>query len=365
MGIMLALAALGFWVDGHRRLQKTSGALWIIVGGVVLSNVNITPFESASYGFVFDYLLPVAIPLLLFKANLPMIFRESGKVMLTFLFASAATVIAAAAALQFVDLGTDGPQLAGVIAGGYIGGTMNFVAIGKAVDMDPELFSVAIGANSVVSVIALTILIALPSISLVRRMIPSRIIAAKNTAQSPGLKARPAPRLILTHISLAIGLSLSICTLSYALADLLNLAQYSILLVTAFAVLLASIAPSRLEKLEGDFDLGMLIMYLFFAAIGLSTNVTAFIDSAMNIFFYALLLITLHIALVLLIARTCKLDLAEALVGSAAALVGPGPTAAIASANGWHKLISPGIVCGLFGYIIANFIGVTLTELLG
>jgi uncharacterized membrane protein len=214
-------------------------------------------------------------------------------------------------------------------------------------------------------VFALTILIALPSISLVRRLIPSGIISEKNTPESPGLRARPAPRLILTHISLAIGLSLSICTLSYALADLLNMAQYSILLVTALAVLLASIAPSRLEKLEGDFDLGMLIMYLFFAAIGLSTNVTAFIDSAMNIFFYALLLITLHIAMVLLIARACKLDLAEALVGSAAALVGPGPTAAIASANGWHKLISPGIVCGLFGYIIANFIGVTLTELLG
>ena len=365
MGILFALAALGFWVDGHRQLQKTSGALWIIVCGVLLSNFHITPFESASYGFVFDYLLPMAIPLLLFKANLVLIFRESGKVMLTFLFASMATVIAAITALQFVDLGANSPEIAGVIAGGYIGGTMNFVAIGKAVGMDTDLFSVTIGANSVVSVIALSILIALPSISLVRRLIPSRIISEKNEADAIAFNTPPPPRLRLTHISLAIGLSLAICTVSHALAVLMNMAQYSILLVTAFAVMLASIAPSRLEKLEGDFDLGMLIMYLFFAAIGLSTNVTSFLDSALNIFFYALLVVVLHITLVLLVARVLKLDLAEALVGSAAALVGPGPTAAIASANGWHRLISPGIVCGLFGYIIANFIGVTLTKLLG
>ena len=195
MGILFALAALGFWVDGHRQLQKTSGALWIIVCGVLLSNFHITPFESASYGFVFDYLLPVAIPLLLFKANLVLIFRESGKVMLTFLFASMATVIAAITALQFVDLGANSPEIAGVIAGGYIGGTMNFVAIGKAVGMDTDLFSVTIGANSVVSVIALSILIALPSISLVRRLIPSRIISEKNEAEAIAFNTRPPPRL--------------------------------------------------------------------------------------------------------------------------------------------------------------------------
>jgi len=108
-----------------------------------------------------------------------------------------------------------------------------------------------------------------------------------------------------------------------------------------------------------------LMMYLFFAAIGLSTNVTAFVDSALNLFFYALLLVVLHLLLVLLMAKVFGFDLAEALTGSAAALVGPGPTAAIASANGWKELVTPGIVCGLFGYIIANFIGVTLTNLLG
>ena len=125
----------------------------------------------------------------------------------------------------------------------------------------------------------------------------------------------------------------------------------------------------RKRELRNTLDRWLLsapaLIILFFAAIGLSTNVTAFVDSAPELFLYALLLIALHLIFVLLIAKLFKFDLAEALIGSAAALVGPGPTAAIASSNGWHHLISPGILCGLFGYIIANFIGVTLTKLLG
>jgi uncharacterized membrane protein len=109
----------------------------------------------------------------------------------------------------------------------------------------------------------------------------------------------------------------------------------------------------------------MLIMYLFFAAVGLSTDVVSFLESALQLFFYALLLVVLHLLLVLLAARLFGIDLAEAVVGSAAALVGPGPTAAIAGARGWNTLVTPGIMCGLFGYVIANFIGVTVVELLG
>ena len=78
----------------------------------------------------------------MFKASLGKIFRESGRVMLAFVCASLGTVVAAVVALFLVDLGETGPQLAGVIASGYIGGTMNFVAVAQAVEMEAGLFTV-------------------------------------------------------------------------------------------------------------------------------------------------------------------------------------------------------------------------------
>ena len=71
-----------------------------------------------------------------------------------------------------------------------------------------------------------------------------------------------------------------------------------------------------------------------------------------------------HLSVVLLCAKLLKIELPEAIIASGAALVGPAPTAAIASSKGWQHLITPGIMCGIFGYAIATFVGVSITALL-
>ncbi len=105
-------------------------------------------------------------------------------------------------------------------------------------------------------------------------------------------------------------------------------------------------------------------MYLFFAAVGAGTDATTFIASAFNLFVYGMLIITLHLAIVIISARLLHISLPEAIVASGAALVGPAPTAAIAVSRGWTALITPGIMCGIFGYVIGTFIGVWVTSLL-
>ena len=67
----------------------------------------------------------------------------------------------------------------------------------------------------------------------------------------------------------------------------------------------------------------------------------------------------------MLLWRLLKIQLDEAIVASGAALVGPAVTAAIATSKGWRHLVTPGIMCGIFGYVIATFIGVSITAMLG
>ncbi len=68
--------------------------------------------------------------------------------------------------------------------------------------------------------------------------------------------------------------------------------------------------------------------------------------------------------MVLVAARVFRWDLAEVVIGSAAAIVGPAAGAGIASAKGWRTLITPAISVGILGYVIANFIGVAIYRLL-
>lgn len=362
--ILLGLAWVGFYVDTHPIGRKTSGVIWVLGGAMLLSNFKIIPFEAPAYGFVGGSLMPLAIPLLLFKADLRRIFRESGKVMATFLIASVATVVGAVLGFYLLDLGDIGPKVAGVYTGGYIGGAVNFLAVSNAVQMTDTEFAVSISASSVVSIIALMLLVAIPSVRWIVQKIPSNFLDEITEQEKNDFADTDSPRLFLTHITGAVALSFVICAAAQWLGNTLELSHYNILFITLITLVVANLLPRLMNSLEGDFELGMLFMYIFFAIVGAGTDVSQFLGSAFILFVYGMIIILVHLAIVMLAARMLKIDLAEAVVASGAALVGPSVTAAIAISRGWRTLVTPAIMCGIFGYAIATFIGVILTKLL-
>ena len=190
----------------------------MILGGVALSNFGIVPFESSVYDFVGGSLVPLAIPLLLYKADMRRILRESGPVIITFGIACAGTVTGAVAGFHLIDLGDIGAKAAGTYTDGWTGGAVNFVAVAKAVEMTPEQVSVAISANSVVSIMALLSLITLPSVALVRRLVPSSIIEESQRQTVAGGTEEQTDAFHMSHVAGALALSFVICALAYAFA---------------------------------------------------------------------------------------------------------------------------------------------------
>lgn len=362
--VLFALAWMGVWLDGTSFGRKTSGVVWVIIVGTLLSNFRIIPFTSPTYDFVGGYLVPLSIPLLLFKADLRRIFSESGPVMLAFAIASIGVLSGVFIGYFLLGLGDIGPKVAGVYAGGWIGGSVNFVAVAKAVELTPEEFAVAIGASAPVSIIGLMILLALPTIAALRRFIPSKIIEETDLSEiendsGSGVTFR------LTHVTGAVAVSFIICAIADGVAKTFDIERYSILLVTVLAIVVANLFPRKLQKLEGDFELGIFAMYVFFASIGASSDAVTFMKAAPILLAYGLLILFVHLVVVIAGAKLFKIDFAQAVIGSGAAFVGAGPTAAIATAHGWKQLVTPGIMCGVLGYVVATFIGVGVSAMLG
>jgi len=365
LAIVLTLTWFGFWVDKTKLGKVTSGVVWIICIGILLSNLKVTSFDSPVYGFIGQYMVTAAIPLLLLKADLRKIFRDSGRVMLPLCIAAMGVISGVLIGFYILDLGEIGPKVAGVYTAGYIGGAMNMVAVAKSVNMSPSEFSAAIGAGSIVSVIGLMVLVAIPSMKFIQRHIPSAIM--KDADELKGSVEENNDDTIetkLSHLTGALALSFAICLASDALSKAIGLNQYNILFVTLITITVANIFPARLQHLKGEFELGMLFMYVFFAMIGLSTNLMTFIDNAVILLVYGLLMITIQFVVVLGLAKLLKIDLAEAITGCGAAIVGPAVTAAVVSSKGWTTMITPAIMTGIFGYVVANFIGVVLTSIL-
>lgn len=65
-----------------------SAALVSILLGLAASNMGIIPFEAAAYSVVFQYLLPLTIPLLLFRADMRQVIQSTGALILAFLLGS-------------------------------------------------------------------------------------------------------------------------------------------------------------------------------------------------------------------------------------------------------------------------------------
>lgn len=356
--ILFIAAAIGFWIDGSNLGKYFSGAAAAVLITLILANVNILPNAAKPYDVVWSTFVPVAIPLLLYKANLRAILKESGIVMGAFVIGAVGVLIGTFVGYFIIPLGELGPELAGLLSATYIGGSMNFAAVAQALEItDDNFLTAAVAADNVAGIGFLAILASLPALAWARNALPERHDEAHNDHEAD--ERREIPRINLLYLTLGVGLSFAIVAISVELAKFIGTPSYSVLFITAITVTLATTIPQVIGKLDGDYEIGIALMYVFFATIGAGADINALLKS-FPIFMFAALIILFHIAILFAASKLLKITLAELVVASCACILGPTVAAAIAGARGWNKLITPGILTGVFGYVIASYLGVAI-----
>jgi len=364
--VLMALAAFTFWLDTTKLGRNVSGVAMALMVSMALSNLNIIPRSAPAYDVIWSYLVPLAIPLLLFKADISRVIPETKGMFIAFILGTMGTLMGALLGFWLLPLGEDASNLAGVFSATYIGGSMNMVAVAKALELDSSLMSASVAADNIVGVVYMVLLAVMPAFLFLRRWLPSPIIdTAEQQLDDEIVDHSPETvNLNLLHISLALTLGLVICALGYGLADALGISSYGILFITAITVAIANVFPQTMAKLEGDYEIGLLLMYLFFAVIGAGADIGKMIDSSLVIVLFAGIIVTCHMLVIFIGSRFFKLELAEVIIASTACALGPANAAALAAGKRWQALVVPSVMLGVFGYVIANFLGVTLAFIL-
>lgn len=362
---MFALVAFALWAE-RTRFGRTVSAVVIALGfSLLLSNTGVLPRSAPAYNLVWGYLVPLAIPLLLLKADLRRIIPETRSMFIAFLLGTLGTVAGTLIGVAVLPLGEDAARLAGIFSATYIGGSMNMAAVAEAVRIDGSLLTTSVAADNVIGTLYLLAIAVMPAIGWLRRWLPSRIIEQSAEGAAAAFSdAGRASTLNLLHIAFALFLALVICSAGTVIAIWLDTENFSILYITAITVVVANLFPASLRRLEGNFETGMLFMYLFFIVVGAGADVGAMIDSALVIVAFAAIIVLTHVFTILLLGRLFRLDLAEILIASSACAAGPAPAAALAAGRQWQGLITPAIMLGVFGYVIANFVGISFWAVL-
>ncbi len=363
---IFVIVIFSLWLEKTKIGATVSAVVIIILTSIVLSNLSIIPKSAGAYDVIGGYLLPLAIPLLLFKADLRRIIPETKGLLIAFLFGTLGTIIGVLIGVWLLPLGDSSHQLAGIFSATYIGGSMNMAAVAQVVEIDPTVLSSSVAADNVIGIMYLGLLIIMPSIKILHRYFPTKIIQQAKSLEihSTQTTVDNFPQMDLLHICFALTLSLVITAISYGIAQFLGIKNYAILFITAITVLIANIFPRQLKKLQGDYEIGMLFMYLFFVIIGASADIALMIDGALVLVLFTIIIIFFHLITILLGGKLFKLDLAEILIASNACAMGPATAVAMAAKNNWKTLTTPAIMLGVFGYVIANFVGVTLSNYL-
>jgi uncharacterized membrane protein len=364
----MVIVAFGLWAESRPWGQKLGGPLILLAVSMAASNLGLIPYSAPLYGTIAGVLVPMAIPLLLMRADFRTIIVESGPMLIAFVLAAGATVIGAIIAAQLIDMGPLHAEIAGTITSSYIGGSLNFVATAEAVGIkDSSIYVAALSADAVGAVIFLLLLMLMPAVRFIRKAMPSKFIGAEPqaTEEQSSIPARRESPFRLPAAVNGLALSLVVCAVSWGLASLLGAEAFFVLIVTTLALLVANFAKPLVRRVESEFELGTLFMYIFFAVIGAGANLGEVMGAALPIIGFIIAMVLVHLCLLVIIGKMLKLDLAEVLIASNACILGPAPAAALAASKGWQPLIAPGILVGMFGYAIATFIGVALSTLLG
>lgn len=366
--------------------SKVTGAIIALAGALILSNLNIIPTDAPAYDAVWTYVIPLAIPLLLYQANLKRVWNESGRLLILFLISSAGTVVGAY--IAFFALSGFIPELAlitAVMTGSYIGGSVNLVALSAKFDVSEGMLSSTIVADNLMMALYFFVLIAIPAVSFFRRNFRTPHIdrveqSADGESGTPAASYWQRKEISLKDIALSAGSAFVIVAVSFNIAEFFGsiipdegagwqllggLLGDSYLMLTTITVTAVTLMPKFFDSLNGAQEIGTYLIYIFFVVIGVPASLPLLIQNAPLLLVFVLLMVFTNMVVTFGVGRLFKFSLEEMIVASNANIGGPTTAAAMAIAKGWKDLIVPIMLVGTMGYIIGNYIGTIVGKTLG
>lgn len=381
---LFAIAFFGFWAEKQSWGKMVTGAVWAILGAILASNLNIIPKSADAYSFIFTYLVPALIPLFLINANIKRIISESGRVGIGFILACVGSAIGAVVGVTLFDLGAQEGDLAGIFTATYTGGSVNYAAVIQSTGFDDaNVISAATAVDNLMSALFLAVLAIMPASAWLMSKFAVRNHSDEDTDQQSAQDKTVTGFSLAAAIAFALGvvaIADAIVMLLNTMTDSFDFARLRYVFITLLAVVPATLAPKTMKKMQGGETFGLVLAFVFFAAIAAGADVAKLLSVAPILLVFVIVLLAIHALVVFglghLISRLAQkfskspedsifnLSLPELIIASNAAILGATTAPALAMARNWPALATPGILVGVAGYIVGTPLGVAIAALM-
>ncbi|MEB8108330.1 DUF819 family protein [Staphylococcus equorum] len=376
--IIIVWATISLFLEQRYKWASTiSGAIIALVGAMLLSNFKVIPTSSPVYDTVWDFIVPLSIPLLLFSSNILKIWKESRRLLFIFMIASVGTMIGTVVA--FLTLNQWIPYLSKIgamMTGSYIGGGVNFAALSSKFQTPGDMVSSTVVADNSVMALYFILLIAIPSMPWIKKYFTTNY-KAETTPETQQSFWQPK-KIQLLDIAFSMASAIALVAISFKIAELIQLwvpksnliltiivsfFGDSYLLLTTLTLIVVAIWGDFFEKLAGASEIGTFLIYIFFVVIGTPASFVTIITTAPLLFVFVIIILIFNLGLSLILGKLFKFKIEEILLASNATAGGPTTAAALAIGKGWSGLVGPILIIGTLGYVIGNYAGTMMYQL--
>ena len=347
--------------------------IWAYFLPMLLTAGGVTPLKSEVYDWMGSFLLPFSLFLLMLTVDLPAILKLGRKAITMMLAGTLGIVIGGPIAfLVFKSfLPPDAWKGFATLSGSWIGGTANLVAMKESVGAPDSIVGPIIVVDTVVGYGWMGILIFLSTFQ--EKF--DKWVGADNSAieqanarlQEMDTTRRP---ILLNDLVYMLGLGLGATVLSIAAGNMLpTLGNPTIISHTTWSILIVvtiglSLSFTPLQKLEqaGASKLGFLALFLLLTSIGAQADLRALLEVPLYLA-AGVVWITIHITILLIVAKVIKAPLFFVATGSMANIGGAASAPIVASV--YHPAMAPvGLLMGVSGYFLGIYAAIGCAWLL-
>jgi len=321
--------------------------------GLFDSNAEI----NAIYKSTKTNLLPAMLFLMLLEIDLGHFFKLGQSLIVAYVLAVLSIAFAFVVVAFSFNFSSEMSAAFGALAGSWMGGTANMIAVGSALHVSEDAFAYALVVDSVnYTLWVMLLLFVVPFASYFNKFTKSgenlAYLGEIGCACSMGAK----------RYWLLLLLALSISFLTQYLATLFTILN-SITTVVIFATLFGILGSfTKLRELNGSSEVATSMLYIIIALIGSKAVIENF--SGVGIYVLAgFSILLIHAVIMLLGAKIFKLDLFSVSVASLANIGGVA-SAPILAATYNKNLVSVGVLMAIMGYLIGTFGGLAVGNIL-
>ena len=392
LAILLAVLAGIFYLTQHpvigRVFKIVPSLVFCYFVPTLLTTLGVIPEEAALYSWVKDFVLPASLVLLILSLDVRGILRLGPKAVIMLLAGTTGVVIGGPISLWICHawLPDDAWQGMAALAGSWIGGGANFVAIGQMAGTTSDMLGLMVIPDVFVANIWMGILLYLSGHQLaidrwtganaqairdLERRLTDFQERTNRIASLPDLMMILALGFVGSWLSYRLGVTLAAEITEFAnthesqvikdFARSVGASTWKYIIITALGVVLSFTRARNLEG-AGASKIGSVMIYLLVACIGAGADFRKIVE-APEFLLMGFIWITVHIVLLLGVGKLIRAPLFFVAVGSQANIGGAASAPVVASA--FHPSLAPvGALLAVAGYVLGTYAGIVCMHLL-